>query len=40
MHNAKERYNIDDEPYLDDDLDAREGGKWAVKPRVADDDGN
>lgn len=39
-YDAKERYNIDDEPYLDDDFDAKEGGKWAVKPRVADNDGN
>lgn len=35
---AKQRYNQDGGEYWDDDFDAKEGGKWAVKPRHPVDD--
>lgn len=38
-YDAKQRYNIDYDVQLDDDFNAHTGGKWAVRPAVAFDEG-
>lgn len=35
---AQDRYNYNETDYFDDDFDAHEGGKWAVRPRNPDPD--
>lgn len=37
-YDAQSRYNVTMQPYLDSDFDAKQGGKWVVRPHTEDTD--